>query len=100
MPCNIKDLPVEVLAMVFEDFNRDFFSRTHRLHNRPPAILQVCRSWRTIAISYPDCWSHIAVLIYPQLRYSARTSSRQSVSTTPVKIMQNRLTNYFSWAKN
>lgn len=94
----LDSLPNEILSKILKEYLHDYFRFTQKL-TRFPTILHVCRLWRNLAISNPDCWSRISVDISTQskMKYVRR---RIEDRDTKVKAIQDTLNCYFKWAKS
>jgi hypothetical protein len=92
-------LPNEILRMIFRICIREYFSTRRILHEPPPAPLHVCRRWRQVAISSPECWTYLAIFIDTSSK-TKYTRRRVSSRDTKAKAIQDTLNHYFEWAGN
>ena len=87
-------LPREIIGLILSEYTFDYFKTPRDPYLFPP-VLYVCRLWRSIATSTPECWKSLNFVINPTLEELIASGELEEGIT-----LQESMEMYFSWAKN
>ncbi|KIY63027.1 hypothetical protein CYLTODRAFT_494226 [Cylindrobasidium torrendii FP15055 ss-10] len=73
LPCPIRELPTEILTVIFKYACRD--TSVHSLDSRVGAwiLAKICRQWRNIMLNCSDFWNEVNVLITNRVGHWSET---------------------------